>query len=110
CSQAAFSAFSLSKARSDVRQSFYCFHFVPEFFYFEPNLYCTHFLALFECLLLFHITFNQQILDICNPSLFFRCQAMVFFHLNPLRSSSISADLEFHLGNIGEVSKVPFAA
>jgi hypothetical protein len=35
---------------------------------------------------------------------------MVFFHLNPLRSSSISADLEFHLGNIGEVSKVPFAA
>jgi hypothetical protein len=63
-SQAAFSAFSLSKARSDVRQSFDCFHFVPEFFYFEPNLYCTHFLALFECLLLFHITFNQQILDI----------------------------------------------
>jgi hypothetical protein len=53
---------------------------------------------------LFHIPFNEQILDIRNLSPFFRRQTMVVFHFDVLTSSA-SADLESRVGNTGEAAE-----
>ena len=66
------SSVALPEARSDVRPFFDLFYFLSKFLYFELNLSRIGLLAFFECLLLFHAPFNEQILDIRYPNAFFR--------------------------------------
>src|SRR5260370_13949133 len=100
--------YRLLKARSDVRPLFDCFHFTLEFLYFELNLSRMRLLAFFEFLLLFHIPFNEQILDIRNPSPLFRAKTMIAFHFDVLTSSAsadFDQDLESQVGHTGEAAE-----
>src|SRR6266436_6140029 len=96
--------YRLPEARSGVRPLFDCFHFTLEFFYFELNLSLARLLAFFECLLLFHIAFNEQILDIRNPGLLFRAQTVIAFHFDVLLVAP-PGDLESLVGNTGKAAE-----
>src|SRR5438132_12131922 len=61
-------------------------------------------LAFFEYLLLFHIAFNEQILDIRNPGLLFRAQTMIAFHFDVLLVAP-PGDLESLVGNTGKAAE-----